>query len=141
MSETPSKPVIKLLAEWVVFPWKPFMTSLTAGLLSLAFLCWAVPTAAQEKEREEQSRGYSPFEKSVLEDLFETSPTPEEKKRREMRDSPIYKKKYNKCVLNKITELKTDLAVRVLVQACHSEAKMYYIKQKHGAVRWLGSTG
>ena len=72
---------------------------------------------------------------SLFDALTGPLPTPEDKKREEMQGSPIYKKKYNKCVLNKITEVKTDMAARMLAAACHSEAELYYIKQERGAVK------
>ena len=52
-----------------------------------------------------------------------------EQLKKEMYASSKYEKKYNECVLNKISEIKTQRAVGLLRQVCRSEAKLYYVEQ------------
>ena len=120
------KPHCRCLDDRVVptlrgfFVGRPFMTSVSVGLLSLAFVCSTVPTAAQAEEH------LSPVQ------LFLEIGRQEKLRaeREKMQDSPIYKKMYNECVLKHLEKVKTDIAVKVLISVCRSEAKMYYLEQK-----------
>ena len=102
---------------------KAFVTFVAAGSLSLAFLCWTAPTAAQTvKPRTPE-----------LERLLEGFVSERAKKEAEIRASPIYKKKYNECILkhaNNLAEARTQMAVGVLAQACVDQAEIYYMEQE-----------
>ena len=99
---------------------KAFVTFVAAGSLSLAFLCWTAPTAAQT---------VNPIPPE-LQRLLEGARA---QKEAEIRASPIYKKKHNECILkhvDEIAEARTDMAVRVLAQACVDQAEIYYMEQE-----------
>ena len=102
------------------FARKTFVTFVAGGLLSLAFLYWTAPTAAQT------GKPRSPELERLLEGF-------DRQKEAEIRASPIYKKKLNECILNHvadIAEAKTEMAVRVLRQACVDQAEIYYMEQE-----------
>ena len=104
------------------FARKAFVTFVAAGSLSLAFLCWTAPTAAQTGEF------LSPADRLLL-----GLPSREEVQRAKIRASPVFKKKYNECILNHvndIAEARTERAVRVLEGACVRQAEMYYMEQE-----------
>ena len=101
----------------VFFARKPFMTSMAAGLLSLAFICSTAPTAAQTLDDLKARMGAAAAAK-------------EKKEKEEMQASPIYKKKYNECVLNHLGKARTKEATVLMNWACYSEAEIYYMEQK-----------
>ena len=103
---------------------KAFVTFVAAGSLSLAFLCWTAPTAAQT------GKSRSPEFERLLEGFDREQRA---KKEAEIRASPIYKKKHNECILkhvDDITKARTKMAVGVLMRVCVDQAKLYYMEQK-----------